>query len=78
MSKSKNCEPTKGARLAGGLTPPRQAWTVAETAVALGLSERSVWRQIGLGNIQIVKFGRATRVLVSSVDRLLRAGGAQS
>lgn len=62
--------------LAGGLEPARRAWTIAETATVLGLSERSVWRQIGLGNLQVVRFGRATRVLVSSVDRLLKAGEA--
>jgi len=58
------------------IAPARRAWTIAETAITLGLSERSVWRQIGLGNLQVVKFGRATRVLVSSVDRLLKAGEA--
>lgn len=66
--------PDQPTALAGGLQPARRAWTIAETATALGLSERTVWRQIGLGNLDVVKFGRATRVLVASVDRLLKAG----
>lgn len=61
--------------LTGGIAPARRAWTIAETAIALGVSERTIWRQVGLGNLEVVKLGRATRVLVASVDRLVKAGG---
>lgn len=52
-------------------------WTVSETASVLNISARSVWRLIGANEIAVVRLGKCTRVLVSSVERLVNAGGVR-
>ncbi|MCC6677882.1 MAG: helix-turn-helix domain-containing protein [Phycisphaerales bacterium] len=52
-------------------------WTVPETATVLHISPRSVWRLIGANEIEVVRLGKCTRVRISSVERLLAAGGVR-
>jgi excisionase family DNA binding protein len=51
--------------------------TVSDTATALCVSERTVWRLIGLGELSVVKIGRAVRVTRASVEAFLARGGTQ-
>jgi len=58
-------------------SPEPRLWTVPQTATALGVSGRSVYRLIGLGKLDIKKIGRSTRVIASSVDRFVNGGAAK-
>lgn len=54
--------------------PPRLI-TVPRTAELLAVSPRLIWRLIADGELEVVRPGRATRVTVESIDRLVERGG---
>jgi excisionase family DNA binding protein len=47
---------------------------VPEVAELLALSEKTVWAWIGARRISVVRLGRAVRVRMSEVDRLVEEG----
>jgi excisionase family DNA binding protein len=55
--------------------PEPRLWTVRQTAVALGVSTRSVYRLIGQEDLEVRKIGRATRIVVESVERFVKGAG---
>jgi len=55
---------------------PRLALSVPETAQAIGLSEREVWRRIANGTLPAVRVGRRTLIRVASLDAFLAARAA--
>jgi excisionase family DNA binding protein len=58
----------------GGVTP--KLYSVGQTALALGVSARTVWRLIGQGELTKVNVGRAVRVSAASIDNFIKRGGA--
>jgi excisionase family DNA binding protein len=56
-------------------TPEPRLWTVTQTASALGISTRSVYRLIGQRDLEVRKIGRATRIVAESVDRFVKGAG---
>jgi excisionase family DNA binding protein len=51
------------------MTPPL---TVDQAAAELGMSRRFIYREVSRGRLRLVKFGGATRILRSELDRYLR------
>ncbi len=49
--------------------------TVPETAAMLGVSDRTVWRLIGQGELALVRCNRAARVTAESIERFIDRGG---
>jgi excisionase family DNA binding protein len=47
---------------------------VPEVAEELALSEKTVWQWIGERRIGVVRLGRAVRVPVSEIERLMEEG----
>lgn len=54
-----------------------KALSVEDAATALGVSVRTVWRQVGLGHLDTVRIGRRTLISTASLDRLVQAGGCR-
>ncbi|MCC7144628.1 MAG: helix-turn-helix domain-containing protein [Candidatus Eisenbacteria bacterium] len=54
---------------------PRRLVTVPRTAELLAVSPRLIWRLIASGDLEVVRLGRATRVKLESIDRLIERGG---
>lgn len=54
-----------------------KAVSVEDAAGALGVSIRTVWRQVGLGHLDTVRIGRRTLISTASLDRLVQAGGCR-
>ena len=52
--------------------------TVDRAAASLSLSPSTVYRLIGKGELDAVKVGRATRVRVESIERLVDRGVARA
>jgi excisionase family DNA binding protein len=57
-------------------SPSRRLWTYPETAAALRVSRRTVARLVASGAIKVTRLGRCARVVATSVDELIRRGGA--
>lgn len=55
--------------------PPARLCRISEAASELTLSTRSVWRLIKLGELTVVRCGRATRIERGSIDRFIARGG---
>ncbi len=66
---------TEQVKKASSLNPPRLT-TVSRAAVLLAISERTAWRLVSTGELDVVKIGRATRIKVESIDHLIERGGA--
>jgi len=47
---------------------------VPEAAAMLALSHKTVWQWIGERRIEVVRLGRAVRVPVSEIERLVEEG----
>jgi len=47
---------------------------VPEAAEVLALSQKTLWQWIGQRRIGVVRLGRAVRVPVSEIDRLMEEG----
>ena len=45
-------------------------------AELLSLSERAIWRLIARRELKVVRFGRATRVRMDSIEAIVERGGA--
>lgn len=54
--------------------PAERLLRIREVAEVLGLSERLVWKYLRQGKLMPVRFGRATRVRWTEVERLIREG----
>lgn len=54
----------------------RHAHTIPETADALSISARSVWRLIAAGELKSIRIGRARRVCAASLSQFVAKGGA--
>lgn len=50
---------------------------VSEVEHVLGISRRSVWRLISLGELERVQIGRAVRIPRKSVEAFIAKGGAR-
>lgn len=55
------------------MSPPKLL-KVPEVAELLALSEKTVWAWIGGRRIGVIRLGRAVRVPVSEIDRLVEEG----
>ncbi len=53
----------------------RVVLTIPQAAKQLLLSQRSVWRLIGLGELKTVRCGRSVRITAASFDDFVRRGG---
>jgi len=60
----------------GGHLPnvPRKAWSLNETAAALGISYNSAWSLVTSGQLAAKKVGGEWRVLDSAIDAYLNSG----
>jgi excisionase family DNA binding protein len=58
------------------LVAPPPLLTVAEAARLLAVSERQVWRLVGLGLLDRIRLGRASRISRSSLNRFIASGGS--
>ncbi len=58
-------------------TPSRCLWTIRETADALRVSPRTVWRLVASGELKSTRLGRCVRVVAASVDDLIHRGGVR-
>jgi excisionase family DNA binding protein len=58
-------------------SPSRRLWSVKETADSLGVSCRTIWRMIALGELKSVRIGRCVRILPASADTLIERGGSR-
>jgi excisionase family DNA binding protein len=56
---------------------PPALLTVATVARELSISARSVWRLIGLGELQVVRIGRSVRVTRTSLADFIARGGCR-
>ncbi|QKK09293.1 MAG: helix-turn-helix domain-containing protein [Planctomycetota bacterium] len=56
------------------LTDGRVLLSVSETARAMGVSDRMVWRLIAEGEIRAIKIGRCTRVPCAELERIADSG----
>lgn len=54
--------------------PPAKLLKVPEAAEMLALSQKTVWQWIGERRIGVVRLGRAVRVPLSEIERLLVEG----
>lgn len=54
----------------------RHAHTIPQTADALCISPRSVWRLIAAGELKSIRIGRARRVCAISLSQFVAKGGA--
>jgi excisionase family DNA binding protein len=50
----------------------RQAVTVPEAAARLGISTTTAWKLVYAGSIRAVRLGRAVRVPLEEINRILR------
>jgi excisionase family DNA binding protein len=57
--------------------PDRLLLTVEDAAVQLSVSSRTVWRLIGLGELETVRIGKSVRVTRASLERFVAKGGRQ-
>jgi excisionase family DNA binding protein len=48
--------------------------TVADAARELNVSQRSLWRWIADGRVQVIRFGRAVRIHRAELQRLKEEG----
>ncbi len=58
------------------LVAPPPLLTVAEAARLLAVSERQVWRLVGLGLLDRIRLGRASRISRSSLNSFIACGGS--
>jgi excisionase family DNA binding protein len=56
------------------VTGERLAYRVREASQQLGLSERQTWRLIQVGDLRVVRAGRATLVPLSSLEDFIARG----
>jgi excisionase family DNA binding protein len=49
---------------------------VPEAAAMLSLSQKTVWQWIGERRIGVIRLGRAVRVPISEIDRLIEEGNS--
>jgi excisionase family DNA binding protein len=54
--------------------PPAKLFKVPEAAEILALSQKTVWQWIGERRIGVVRLGRAVRIPLSEIDRLMEEG----
>jgi excisionase family DNA binding protein len=54
--------------------PTEKLLKVPEAAEILALSQKTVWQWIGERRIGVVRLGRAVRVPVSEIERLMQQG----
>ena len=54
--------------------PPAKLLKVPEAAEILALSQKTVWQWIGERRIEVVRLGRAVRVPLSEIERLVEEG----
>jgi excisionase family DNA binding protein len=50
------------------------AYSVNETAAALGLSASSIWKWISLGQLRAIRVGGRTLITAEELDRVLETG----
>ena len=58
-------------------SPSRRLWSVKETADALGVSTRTIWRLIAQSELEVARIGRCVRIVAASADALVERGGAR-
>ena len=58
-------------------SPTRRLWTIKETAEALRVSQRTVWRLLSSGALKSARLGRCVRVVAASVEEFIRQGGTR-
>lgn len=56
------------------IMPPAKLVKVPEAAEMLALSQKTIWQWIGERRIEVVRLGRAVRVPLSEIERLIEAG----
>ena len=56
---------------AHGGSSSRAAYSIAETAKKLGVSQASIWRALKRGQLKGVKLGGRTLIVAQSVEKLL-------
>jgi len=54
--------------------PAAKLLKVPEAAAMLSLSQKTVWQWIGERRIGVIRLGRAVRVPISEIDRLIEEG----
>ena len=54
--------------------PPAKLLKVPEAADMLALSQKTVWQWIGERRIGVVRLGRAVRIPISEIERLVEEG----
>lgn len=58
-------------------SPSRRLWTIKETAEALKVSRRTVWRLLSSGQLKHTRLGRCVRIVAASVDEFIERGGSR-
>ena len=54
--------------------PPARLLKVPEAAEMLALSQKTIWQWIGERRIEVIHLGRAVRVPISEIERLIEEG----
>lgn len=54
----------------------RRLYTVTETADALNIGRRTVWRLLAARQLPSVRLGRSVRVPADAIDALIQRGGS--
>jgi len=54
-----------------GSGPARAAYSIPEVAEKLGVCEASVWRALGRGQLESIKFGGRRLITARSLEKLL-------
>jgi excisionase family DNA binding protein len=54
--------------------PPAKLLKVPEAAEMLALSQKTVWQWVGERRIGVVRLGRAVRIPLSEIERLMEEG----
>ena len=57
---------------------PRVALTVPQAALALGVSERTMWKILRTGKLRYARVGRRVLISVQALREFVNAGGAAS
>jgi excisionase family DNA binding protein len=52
----------------------KKLYRVQETAEALSVSEKLIWKKIALREIDVVRIGRSVRIPAEAIDRLIEEG----
>ena len=56
---------------------PRATLRVPEVGRELGIAPRTVWRLISMGELKVVRCGRAVRVPRASLEEFIARGGTR-